>query len=728
MKDAKIISLALVISILMSCMSNIFAFAEDKKDISFDSETQANEGVPAQPAEKSLVNDKKQVKFDTVIQDNNYEVCNDFYAQKRFLSDILLKDENAVLYLHNKYQQRFGDISAQNKMAEIFVSEELDALLETNKLFSIEDMYMLYILCINDVNMTDDLSEEMKSLLLLQNSIYSVLLAYLNYQRTGEGCIGDYIVNDENNQNIELLSDSQTGSSYELYNQKKYENKYYQPLDGGLSIGDVTGNVVYTHTPVSVSGKNGFDMTLTATYNSSKAMGIRYEWEEGDDANFGPGFRVSVDGNLFGTGWNFNVTHIVEEGSSSDKVMLEDGRIMPIEYKSTKSEYEFDDIKVISTGVWACCEVKYLNGTTEYIKDKYIYKKTDKYGNSIYYEYDNPENIHNVTTQSSVRLQKNLTKVYDDIGRTINIDYYDNKVVITRPDASTVEYFRDKIHVDGVGKAEKLSISDDIPVITGIYDRASQISYCDLEYTTSEICFYHGNIGGGFYALFYGLYIVPSRFRPEHGPDYTFTYTESFYEKPKYGMGLGSYNVSVKSLNIDNKPCKEYSYSTSNDNLKNWTQKTTSVTSDNLVTEFLNNSRDNSYAVNTYVRQGDADILRKEMVHNSKYEYMLSQPTDVTLRQYNSNGNYIEQKTTYEYNTHGQPIKEVTTIDGEEYQTKEYQYSDNVYSSLLDEAVKKSGRTVYNVIYNVEMLLKNIYTIFIDHIVIYSKQFYMNMT
>ena len=87
--------------------------------------------------------------------------------------------------------------------------------------------------------------------------------------------------------------------------------------------------------------------------------------------------------------------------------------------------------------------VSYLDGSKEYINKTtgLMYKSIDKYGIVTNYSY-----VSQSTTGTQFRYSS-LSQVSTQ-GKTVNITYYDDKVVISLPDGDTVSYVKENRTID----------------------------------------------------------------------------------------------------------------------------------------------------------------------------------------------------------------------------------------------------------------------------------------
>jgi len=196
-----------------------------------------------------------------------------------------------------------------------------------------------------------------------------------------------------------------------------------------------TGALIYEKELLSLPGRNGLDLNISIRYNSDDAVITSSEYKLDGDR--------TVDFNNFAIGWTYGFPAITKSitnyGYKTEKCLrLSDGSTYKIldDYDNLTEDitldlqnYLLDDVNLIRSAETKEYILTYSNGTKDYFDGTHgtITKREDRFGNTIYFEYEDVLYYRSSFTDyldnpsfygTNIRT---LTKITDSLGNKINI-------------------------------------------------------------------------------------------------------------------------------------------------------------------------------------------------------------------------------------------------------------------------------------------------------------------
>jgi len=399
-----------------------------------------------------------------------------------------------------------------------------------------------------------------------------------------------------------------------------------------------------------------------------------------------------VEGNGLGAGWSWNLPSINDDGNNST-LNLGNGQSYTIgEYNSSTNTYALKNYSLqdlvlkqdnsYNNGQYTSYYVlEYKNGDKAYFNNKgLLMAQVDRYENTITYKY------------SSFGGNQVLSQIIDSAGRTINLAYANTSngrtVTITLPDNSQILITMDKISGHMTHYA-----------LTAITDAKG--NQTQFNYTTSAGAFnlfenYNVSSSNNYWALLTEV-IYPTSAKK------AFSYTKYTDNVGSYGYRQ-FYRVTARKDIVDwtDYNLKTYSYSGSsngngaydpNDLPSGYTYSAT-ITDGNdpqniLTTIYVFNNK--HLSISETVKNNNV------MVSTTTYDYNADKlPVTLTLRIYNSSGDYMEAILLYEYDSKGNVTaywNEQANGNKANTDFKTTLTYDSAYSLLLTKTYKQDANT-----------------------------------
>lgn len=469
-----------------------------------------------------------------------------------------------------------------------------------------------------------------------------------------------------------------------LYKLDMLESNRYNPkVSGDVSISNVSGDVNYTYNLASIPGKNGSVMDLTLEYNQSKSSFVYTSTDRTDAKDYysEPYLIYESDGNI-GAGWEFSGLKRVYSGSYK----LRDGRIVRNAYS-----YDYNYFSIGNN------QINYIDGTVEGLtSDGYLAYTEDKYGNRISYTYETGDDGSCIP---SVRLKK----ITDGENRSINISYYKNYILVTKPDNSMIKINTSYVTANHVGQMTGFDMSFDGKVVTSIEDVTDGYPIADFTYEPKEIRYI---IGPGGYdiqiddqAVYMPMTYANTEYSGIHQMDYTVVSNKDS-DPYLYAPSSRTWHIATdKYYTGDDKTAPKTSYSYEYENERDLI--TTEVTDNNKVTK--TKMGEIEYSQEVYTRNGTNDILKSKVLNTFNSHHSERPKTSVTTV-YNSAGNTITTETNNEYDYYGKITSSVQKVEGVTKSTTKNTYYTDSYKSLETSTVTKSDGSLIKTEYTVNSL------------------------
>jgi RHS repeat-associated protein len=239
---------------------------------------------------------------------------------------------------------------------------------------------------------------------------------------------------------------------------KKYITTPYSVKDlGERTIDPITGDMEIKTTDLSLKGKNGLDFNLTRYYSLQQANMYNFVYNEQERSIGRELFTLNDKLYDLGTGWAFDIPFIVVDGviprelhMGSKGVLYTDvyrdeGVTKAIFDRATNSYFFSNyklkdmilklDLKNGSTGSFDNGQSNLYVAKSQYLVEKkdgkkyyfnssgYLIGETDRFGNSIKFQYNTHANDNTRITT--------LSRIIDSVGREINFGYDDTNHKLT---------------------------------------------------------------------------------------------------------------------------------------------------------------------------------------------------------------------------------------------------------------------------------------------------------
>ena len=288
---------------------------------------------------------------------------------------------------------------------------------------------------------------------------------------------------------------SASGSTIYGFNAQNYPEA--PTVAEGITVVKGYGNVMYNDEPIVLLGKNGLDLTISATYDSSASkkglFGFIIQESQIDKGLYAVGSNwmysyKKTATNHFAHGWVFNFSKINIFYFGDYRLMtLSDGRSFGVNVsrsgKVTLSGVQSSDLRMEESYVYETEEgsttykyaLFYSDGKKEFFNtDGNVVLTEDRYGNKITYEYTNDNNTVTIT---------------DTFGRIVTIVKTDNAVTVTLPDNTQKIY---NLVTETLSNGEG---TEDFQNVASITDRAgntTQFTYNNSVETFSHFSSFSG--------------------------------------------------------------------------------------------------------------------------------------------------------------------------------------------------------------------------------------------
>ncbi len=327
---------------------------------------------------------------------------------------------------------------------------------------------------------------------------------------------------------------------------------------GNENVSLSTGGLNYEHPLLSLPGRNGLDFNLTLKYSSDSAVTNEAEFVKGRG-------EALKNGYSFANGWNFGFdTLLLKKKHRAASLILSSGEVYELNSVNLSTTDKAVGIKgnllkeMSLVGNKNFYTLNFLDGTSEKFDTEsgVILSRTDRFGNSIVFEYDTLEYFRGTFTEyfnipsSFIRNVQILKSITDSAGRKINFEYSTTR----KWDGIFINSIKVSTEVDGTVKkcAEiKLSTGENsfgyYTYVTEIieYLDNSQTITTSFEYDEKTTKIYNSSLDT--YSLFGECLLLNKIIYPTGG------YNEYTYEKHQRALETAQYDVYkvVKSENSE---------------------------------------------------------------------------------------------------------------------------------------------------------------------------------
>ena len=200
---------------------------------------------------------------------------------------------------------------------------------------------------------------------------------------------------------------------------------------GNENVSLSTGGLTYNHPIISLPGRNALDLELTLKYNSDSSTSNEAEFEKGRS-------EAAKNGYFFANGWGFGFDNLLlSKKHKEDSLVLSSGETYELGTvalgatdKDVKIKgYLLTDMKL--AGNKNEYTLTFNDGTVEKFDavSGVILSKSDRFGNTITFEYDTIEYYRGTFTDyfvipsAYIQDMQVLKTITDSVGRKINFEY-----------------------------------------------------------------------------------------------------------------------------------------------------------------------------------------------------------------------------------------------------------------------------------------------------------------
>ena len=297
-----------------------------------------------------------------------------------------------------------------------------------------------------------------------------------------------------------------------------------------------------------------------------------------------------------------------------------------------------------------------------------------------------------------------MKKITDGENRSINISYYKNYILVTKPDNSIIKINTSYVTANHVGQMTGFDMSFDGKVVTSIEDVTDSYPIADFTYEPKEIRYIIGR--GGYdiqiddQAVFMPMTYANTEYSGIHQFDYAVISNRD--KDPQYLQSPETrfwHIATDKYYTGDDKTAPKTSYSYEYENEKDLI--TTEVTDNNKVTK--TKMGEIEYSQEVYTRNGTNDVLKSKVL-NTFNSYHSERPKTSVTTVYNSAGNTITTETNNEYDYYGKITSSVHKVEGVTKSTTKNTYYTDSYKSLETSTVTKNDGSLIKTEYTVNSL------------------------
>ncbi|MBQ2941275.1 MAG: RHS repeat-associated core domain-containing protein [Clostridia bacterium] len=200
---------------------------------------------------------------------------------------------------------------------------------------------------------------------------------------------------------------------------------------GNENVSLSTGGLIYEHSIISLPGRNGLDLNLMLKYSSDASTSNEAEFEKGRS-------EAAKNGYFFANGWGFGFDNLLlSKKHKEDSLVLSSGETYELETATLGTTdkdieikgYLLTDMKL--TGNKSEYTLSFNDGTVEKFDtvSGVILSKSDRFGNTITFEYDTIEYYRGTFTDyfvipsAYIQDMQVLKTITDSAGRKINFEY-----------------------------------------------------------------------------------------------------------------------------------------------------------------------------------------------------------------------------------------------------------------------------------------------------------------